>query len=357
MRVVRKAIFPSVFSLLVLGSCELAARVFFALPMISGEFVADDDFTWRRNWVRRTAQGREIYYEFDIYHPVLGWASRPLLRDATAFGNQVLNTNSRGLRGIREFAYERGDEWPRILVLGDSFTFGDEVSDDQTYVHLLQEMLPGAEVINMGVHGFGHDQMLILLQEEGIRYRPDIVMLGFVGLDMGRNLLSFRDFAKPSFRMEDGQLVRRGIPVPTPEAVRRSDWARPRLLDAASLMRYRLSVALGREEGRADRITTHILDEIVRTTESIGAEPIFVYLPEGPSLARPVEELRTESFLLDFVAARPNVRGFSTYPAFREAMAAGVEFKAIGHWGPAGHETVAHAIFEYLTAEGLAGIP
>jgi hypothetical protein len=35
------------------------------------------------------------------------------------------------------------------LILGDSFTFGDEVSDDETYSAHLQAMLPHTEIINM----------------------------------------------------------------------------------------------------------------------------------------------------------------------------------------------------------------
>ena len=41
----------------------------------------------------------------------------------------------------------------RVLVFGDSLTFGDEVTDDETYVAHLQTMLPGTEVLNLGVHG------------------------------------------------------------------------------------------------------------------------------------------------------------------------------------------------------------
>ena len=53
-------------------------------------------------------------------------------------------------------------------MLGDSFTFGEDVGDDETYSHHLEQLLPGTEVINLGVHGYGHDQMLIYLREEGI---------------------------------------------------------------------------------------------------------------------------------------------------------------------------------------------
>jgi hypothetical protein len=116
------------------------------------------------------------------------------------------------------------------LILGDSFTFGDEVSDDETYAFYLQQMLPQAEVINMGVHGYGHDQMLILLREEGIKYEPDIVIVGFLALDMSRNLLSFRDFAKPRYVLEKGKLRLTGTPIPRPEEILKWDWARPRVV-------------------------------------------------------------------------------------------------------------------------------
>ena len=99
---------------------------------------------------------------------------------------QDFKYNSRGLRGKRDFPYTKNKNKVRILILGDSFTFGDEVSDDETYSARLQAMLPHTEIINMGVHGYGHDQMLILLKEEGIKYQPDIVILGFLALDMSK---------------------------------------------------------------------------------------------------------------------------------------------------------------------------
>jgi hypothetical protein len=69
----------------------------------------------------------------------------------------------------------------------------------------------GTEVLNLGVHGYGHDQMLLYLREEGLRYRPDVVLLGFVQIDMPRNQLSFRDYAKPRFGVRR-RLSRRNVP-------------------------------------------------------------------------------------------------------------------------------------------------
>src|SRR5882724_5248615 len=163
------------------------------------------------------------------------------LKDIKVFNQKILNTNSKGLRGKKDFPYIKNKETLRILILGDSFTFGDEVSDDETYSYYLQQMLSHTEVINMGVHGYGHDQMLILLREEGIKYEPDIVILGFLPLDMSRNLLEFRDFAKPRFVLKGGELKLTGTPVPRPEDILQWDWTRPRSVDIFSFIRHRVT--------------------------------------------------------------------------------------------------------------------
>ena len=167
---------------------EGSARLAFSIPQVGKRLQGNEDYTYRRNWVREHEKsGVEVYYTFDMYDPSKGWIPKPNLRDVKAFGNKILNTNSKGFRGKKDSPYTKNKEKLRILILGDSFTFGDEVSDDETYSSYLQEMLPNAEVINMGIHGYGHDQMLILLKEEGVKYAPDIVILGFLALDMSRN--------------------------------------------------------------------------------------------------------------------------------------------------------------------------
>src|SRR6516164_467780 len=165
-----------------------------------------DDTAWRLSFVRRHSQ-ESIYDKFDIYHPTRGWAVRPGLSRITVFNNKTLSSNSRGLRGSSEYPYEKPLGTLRILTFGDSFTFGDEVSDNETWSYYLEKLLPGSEIINFGVHGYGHDQMLLYLWEEGIKYHPDLVILGFLSMDMRRNMLSFRDYAKPRFVLDGRHLV------------------------------------------------------------------------------------------------------------------------------------------------------
>jgi len=133
---------------------EGSARLVFLSPQLSERLWEDEEYGWRRMWVRRHQDsGTEIYYAFDIYDSSKGWISKPNLRSVKVYNNKVLNTNSKGLRGKREYSYDRDQSIVRIVLLGDSFTFGDEVSDNETYAYYLQNLLPHVEVINMGMHG------------------------------------------------------------------------------------------------------------------------------------------------------------------------------------------------------------
>jgi hypothetical protein len=79
-----------------------------------------------------------MYYTFDKFDPTKGWITRSNIKNMTVFKNKILNTNSKGLRGKTEYTYEKQKDKVRILIFGDSFTFGDEVSDTDTYPFLLQ---------------------------------------------------------------------------------------------------------------------------------------------------------------------------------------------------------------------------
>lgn len=337
---------------------EGSARLAFSIPQIAKGLQANDDYTWRRNWVgEHQRSGMQVYYTFDRYDPSKGWMPKPNLRDVKAFGEKTLNTNSKGFRGKKDFASSKNKERLRILILGDSFTFGDHVNDHETYAHYLQQMLPHTEVINMGVHGYGHDQMLILLKEEGVKYAPDIVILGFLPLDMSRNLLTFRDFAKPRFVIERGELKLIGTPVPTPEEILQWDWMRPRMLDLFSTLYHRVRKSVGLQKKEMEQITTAILTEMIRLVESIPATPILAYLPRGREIAKETAVTENETYMFSVCKLNEKARCFSTRPYFAEKIAQGKSFKSRGHWEAAGHLAVAEAIKKYLIDEGLVTAP
>ena len=78
-------------------------------------------------------------------------------------------------------------------MLGDSFTYGFGVNDDQTFAqhleqYLRQRNLP-AEVINAGNPGKGTDYELKLFQTMGVQLHPDLTVLCFFPAAFGRDAL------------------------------------------------------------------------------------------------------------------------------------------------------------------------
>jgi len=90
------------------------------------------------------------------------------------------STNSYGFRD-REYTIEKNT--PRIIFLGDSFTFGYGLSSEQTFVKILENLLTNNytnnnwEVMNFGISGYNTKWEVGLLEENGLKFSPDIVIL------------------------------------------------------------------------------------------------------------------------------------------------------------------------------------
>jgi len=138
----------------------------------------------------------------EVYSERYGWKLRPgfdgLLHDVPT------TVNARGFRGALH-PYEKTPGKIRLLMLGDSVTFGTKVRDFETFSFLLEHRSDRYEVVNLGVEGYGTDQELLVLGDEGLRYHPDVVILNIcVANDPGDNLLAWSWRPKPHFTW-DGQ--------------------------------------------------------------------------------------------------------------------------------------------------------
>ena len=180
---------------------------------------------------------------------------------------ETSHTNALGLRGAalgRKTPHTR-----RILAIGDSFTYGHGVQDDETYPAVAERVLRrrgyDVEVVNAGVPGYNTDQAYTWTLRDGLALRPDLVLLGVHCSDVSDN------FESSLYDVDGDRLVRRGAAATrmyrlgslvglVPSAVRRSrvfdllvasfEWhdapsARPAVadLDAWSFTKIRLEVA------------------------------------------------------------------------------------------------------------------
>ena len=91
----------------------------------------------------------------------------------------------------RDRAYENPKNAFRVVVLGDSQTFGYIVPKEKTFTWILQDRMEeeglNAEIINISYSGWSTSQQLEGLETEGMKYNPDLVIVHFVDNDIDDN--------------------------------------------------------------------------------------------------------------------------------------------------------------------------
>ena len=354
----RKRIRRTIIYLLFLAVClEIGARVILSSELMEGLVQGNYDYSRRQKWInsrRNIPRDTQAVRTFDVYDPQRGWRLKNNVRQMQVWSGKILNSNSKGLRGTKEYSYKRVPNKVRIAVLGDSFTFGEEISDHETYSVLLERSIPDSEVLNFGTRGYGHDQMLMYFRSEVRRYQPDIVMLGFVFENMQRNLLSFRDYAKPRFEIVGNQLVARNLPVPPPEYFLRSEWRRSKLFDLFAIIRETQSWKSADGTMQTIRMTEAILTVLVQEISRIDAKAVFVFLPVahliGDTGPRPTF---LEQCMLEFCTRHEHVAGFSLQPRFDAEFNAGFKLNRVSHWNAHAHAVAAAEIKGFLEQQGL----
>lgn len=108
---------------------------------------------------------------------------------ADTLGGKIytVETNKKGLRD-EYFKEKPSNDTYRILVIGDSYTFGWGVNESDRYTELLERRLETKggkdyQVINAGIPGWGMKDYYTFLRERGLSYHPDMVIIGIVGND------------------------------------------------------------------------------------------------------------------------------------------------------------------------------
>jgi len=284
----------------------------------------------------------------------LGWSLKPLSRatsERTGYRIEY-KINSKGLRDD-ETTYEKPSSIFRIVIVGDSHTFGYGVPIEKHFSKLIESYLEGVEVINMGVNAFGLDQMLLYLKSEGFRYQPDLVVAYVPHYADHRHMYRERyGKQKPRFRLENGRLMLINSPVPAPSNVSKPSARINDLVTKYSLFYRKISDVLSspvasNETGRDQNKTSDFMKALFELGEVLVREMRQESLKHGAHfvLVTKMKELhkfcQTEGILsLDVSNALSNRRF-----ALPENL---------GHMNEAGNGALAWEIARFLQSKGWA---
>jgi hypothetical protein len=225
-----------------------------------------DEWSWAQEHLRA---GEARLYGGADYDPTLGWAVGPKFRSADG--------------SLAAFGEARRPGVPRLVLVGDSFS--RELGD------LGPDFLPGWEIVNLAVQGYGTDQVLLRYQGAGVRYGADVAVFGFYLRDYFRMLRSFRGYAKPTLALDaGGELVVEGVPVISPEALLAAYRSGERRIGdpwrswALDFVRERLAIheARARIEPEAWRIWVAVLRRFRDDARAAGACPFLLVFPTRP---------------------------------------------------------------------------
>ena len=326
-----------------------------------------------------------------IYDEWTGWRFRPnSVRQAGAF-----TINSAGFRSRREYDRRPPAAALRIALFGDSFTAGDDVSDDETWGYLLEGELNAAgiraEVLNFGVGAYGMGQAFLRWQRLGKDFSPDIVIFGLQPENLKRNVNVFRQllhrsgppFSKPRFALIDGALELLNAPTLPPQMLMGvfenfSDhplapyefyyqhrfsaarwWSASRLL---SLVFEALRQAedepgiytSGSEGGDLGRA---IVDAFAEDVQDEDAEFVVLHLPLQSHLKRYFSNMPRPRPVYDFLLEHS--RQSYHYIAFEERLQPqhtdDAYWSATKHYGPTIHALLAQVVADEISACVVSG--
>ncbi len=271
--------------------------------------------------------------------------------------NDVMN--AAGYRGPLH-GTEREPNTFRVAVLGDSFTFGWGVAEQEAWPALLQARLaaelPGlsVEVLNFGVPGYNTWLQLLHWQRVVSRYRPDAVLLGYYSND-----------AAIDRRVPD---VYRLCPLPGPTAPRLFAAAQGRSALVRGVHDLVWFVRVGspvppwdsdvvlREEHYGFACSMAWLVELSEDVHASGARFAVVQLPHMDGLDDPFDP---EAAAQERLKAALDARGIATINLYPRLAGTDPDLvnNADDHPDAAGNQALLHALWpvtgQWLLARGL----
>lgn len=223
------------------------------------------------------------------YDASLGWVNIPDLVLSNLYGaGKHLHINNLGFRGRQPVAAEVAPTARRIILSGDSFTFGYGVGDEHTWGAGLASRWDHVEVLNMGLGGYGVGQAYLRYLRDGVSLDHDLHLFAFITEDFNRMTRPrFMGYGKPVVTVREGRLVTEHVPVPPP-TFRDGPTRWQAAVQKLNLVRY-VHVKLGQLQvkklafwaGAAEETAHHIFLDLHLKNREADRALALVYLPVG----------------------------------------------------------------------------
>jgi hypothetical protein len=327
-------------------------------------------------------------------------------------GESYIKFNSAGFRDL-ERKVEKPANTFRVAVLGDSFTEAINVSLEETYPKILEQMLrecpsyqeKNIEVLNFGISNLGTGQQMLVLDQIASSYSPDLVVLQFFsGNDFRNNYPLTDDSQRPYFSIDNNKLIIDNSFLTSQEYQFRKSFTyalisgfttQSRLGQLLNHLRKQLStprqprknntIEVGTSEEvyrtpqdpkweKAWEVTEAIILEVQKKAKQLGAPFVMLLAPTSIQVHRN-EELRTATMKelgidnLQYPDQRLQKLGqnhdFDVISIVKEGLQFAQETKSCihgfpnthpckGHWNQYGHELVATKLAEKVCEMGTA---
>jgi lysophospholipase L1-like esterase len=326
------------------------------------------------------------YYKADAELP---WVPRNNVvgrHDRQGLFSSSFSTNSRGLRdGEHQIQKPAGTE--RVVVLGDSFTWGWGVNDGEVYPRRMEEHLRATEVINLGVTAFALRDSIVYFKREGLQYEPDVVVVGFCLNDIYREMNEEDERgARPATSVEARRGFRLKEFLATSSALYKLTVDRVNANKKLSRLLVKLGIkeSLVGFEGLDTSLKPALLDypprltdsfeqtkaellELQAITDALGSRLVIALVPSRQSVERQsllASIAYTEFDVNDFDLEKPyriidefgtthGIEVVNPFPRFHEAAEAGASLYLKGdmHFNAAGHDLFARAVAQHLATQ------
>jgi len=290
-------------------------------------------------------------------------------------GDALYRINEDGFRGPRH-ARPRPDGVSRMLVLGDSVSFGYGVEEADAFPRVLERELAArvpsraVEVVNLGVGGYNPWNETQLLVDVGLGYQPDLVLAQFCINDLNDPTVHFDAQTRlalssvPDAAYPDP--AKRRVPSQAPSraaaacgasklcALLRDRWLAWRATPFDDADRRAAVLPVESDAGPEWRWLEARYVEMAASAAAGGARFALLVVPYAAQLDRPAPDAVQERLLS--MARRHGWTVVDPLPAFRAAHAEGEKmFHDWWHPTPAGHRLVAAETLRVLSCAGELG--